>query len=194
MHSGISGTKVPRFKNAGRDYLRPHEANAVIAAAGRQGRNGLRDQVLLRLIYRHGLRAVEARGVRWSDFDLDQAKTFHVRRLKGSVDSVHQLDRDELTALRKLRAASDSPNVFVSERGAPLSSDMIARVLQRAGEAAGLGFHVRPHMLRNSAGYMLAQEGMDTRFIQGFLGHKSIRHTVRYTKLSAKRLVSMRAR
>ena len=194
MRSSVSGTKLPHIEKAGRDYLRPHEANAVIAAAGRQGRNGLRDQVLLRLMYRHGLRAGEARGVKWADFDLDHAKTFHVRRLKGSVDSVHQLDRDELTALRKLRAASENPNVFVSERGGPLSPDMIARILERAGEAAGLGFHVHPHMLRHSAGYALANEGVDTRLIQDFLGHKNIQHTVRYTKLSAKRLAGVRVR
>ena len=194
MRSSVSGTKLPHIEKAGRDYLRPHEANAVITAAGRQGRNGLRDQVLLRLMYRHGLRAAEARGVKWTDFDLDHAKTFHVRRLKGSVDSVHQLDRDELTALRKLRAASDNPNVFVSERGGPLSPDMIARIFERAGEAAGLGFHVHPHMLRHSAGYALANEGVDTRLIQDFLGHKNIQHTVRYTKLSAKRRASVRVR
>jgi hypothetical protein len=49
-------------------------------------------------------------------------KTFHVRRLKGSNDSVHTLDRDEVSALRKLKASSMSPYVFTSERGAPLDA------------------------------------------------------------------------
>ena len=87
----------------------------------------------------------EARDVRWTDFDITAGsgpKTFHVRRLKGSVDSVHTLDRDEVSALRRLRADSTSPFVFVSERGGPLSPDMIARIVERAGEAATLGFHV----------------------------------------------------
>ena len=108
-------------------------------------RQPLRDQCLLRLIYRHGLRVTEARDVRWTDFDIAAGsgpKTFHVRRLKGSVDSVHTLDRDEVSALRRLRADSTSPFVFVSERGGPLSPDMIARIVERAGEAAKLGFHV----------------------------------------------------
>ena len=36
--------------------------------------------------------------VRRSQFDLDSAgtKTFHVKRVKGSVDSAHTLDRDEV--------------------------------------------------------------------------------------------------
>ena len=197
MRQSVSTTKLPHVSKlpaVERDYLRPEEANAVIAAAAEVGRNGQRDHVLLRLMYRHGLRAGEAKGVKWTDFDLDHGRTFHVRRLKGSKDSVHSLDRDELAALRKMRDASGSPYVFTSERGGPISPDMIARIVARAAEAAGLGFHVHPHMLRHSAGYMLANEGTDTRLIQDFLGHKNIQHTVRYTALSTKRLASVRVR
>jgi integrase len=199
MREDVSHTKVPHVPKKRvreREFLRPEEANAVIAAATRVGRNGERDMILLRLMYRHGLRAGEAKAVKWTDFDLDgsRAKTFHVRRLKGSANSLHTLDRDEITALRKLRDASTSPFVFVSERGGSLSADQIARIVQRAGEAAGLGFHVYPHMLRHSAGYMLANEGTDTRLIQDFLGHRNIQHTVRYTQLAASRLASVRVR
>jgi len=197
MRQSRSTDKSPHVVRDGRDYLRADEANALIQAAGRVGRQRLRDQVLLRLLYRHGLRASEARDARWTDFDLTAgsgAKTFHVRRLKGSVDSVHTLDRDEVSALRKLKAESTSPFVFVSERGGPLSPDMIARVVERAGETAKLGFHVNPHMLRHGAGHALANAGTDTRLIQDFLGHASIANTVRYTKLAPGRLANVRVR
>jgi site-specific recombinase XerD len=180
-----------------RDYLRPEEANALIDAAGKVGRQPLRDQVLVRLMYRHGLRASEAKHTRWADFDLSPgsaAKTFHIRRLKGSQDSVHTLDRDEGSGLRKLARESSSPFVFVSERGGPLSPDMIARIVERAGKLAGLSVHVHPHMLRHAAGYALANAGTDTRLIQDFLGHTSINNTVRYTKLAPGRLAGVRVR
>ena len=194
MRKRRSDDKNPHVE---RDYLRPNEANGVIEAAGQAGRQRLRDQVLLRLMYRHGLRASEAKHTKWTDFDLTPssgAKTFHVRRLKGSIDSVHTLDRDEVSALRKLKAASTSPFVFVSERGGPLSSDMIARIVERAAETAKLGFHVHPHMLRHATGYALANEGTDTRLIQDFLGHASITNTVRYTRLAPGRLAAVRVR
>jgi Phage integrase family len=116
--------------------------------------------------------SVQAKHTKWTDFDLTPgsgAKTFHVCRLKGSVDSVHTPDRDEISALRKLKARSTSPYVFVSERGGPLSPDMIARIVERAGKAAKLDFHIHPHMLRHATGYALANEGTDTRLIQDFL-------------------------
>ena len=194
MRRNDSPDKSPHVE---RDYLRPNEANAVIDAAGRVGRQRLRDQVLLRLMYRHGLRASDAKHTRWSDFDLTPGsgpKTFHVRRLKGSIDSVHTLDRDEVAALRRLKASSTSPFVFVSERGGPLSADMIAQIVERAAEAAQLGLHVHPHMLRHATGYALANEGTDTRLIQHFLGHASIANTVRYTRLAPGRLAAVRVR
>ena len=197
MREVPSADKVPHVVRGDRDYLRPDEANAVIEAAGKLGRQGLRDQVLLRLMYRHGLRAGEARNVKWIDFDLTQGsgpKTFHVRRLKGSHDSVHTLDRDEVSALRKLQKESDSPFLFVSERGRPLSPDMIARIVQRAGQAAAIGFHCHPHMLRHSAGYALANSGTDLLLIQAHLGHASIRNTARYTQLAPGRLAGVRVR
>jgi site-specific recombinase XerD len=126
--------------------------------------------------------------------DAPRDKTIHVFRVKGGVDSTHSLDRDEVAGLRKLQQDSASPFVFTSERGGPLSADMIARIAERAGKLASIGLHVHPHMLRHSAGHMLANEGHDTRLIQDFLGHSDIRNTVRYTKLAAKRLQAVRVR
>lgn len=58
------------------------------------------------------------------------------------------------------------------------------RIIERAGEKAGLSLSVHPHMLRHACGFYLASKGHDTRAIQAYLGHKNIQHTVRYTELS----------
>jgi hypothetical protein len=52
----------------------------------------------------------------------------------------------------------------------------------RIGQRAELPFPVHPHMLRHTCGYMLANKGHDIRFLQAYLGHKNIQHTVRYTE------------
>ena len=51
--------------------------------------------------------------------------------------------------------------------------------MERAGKAAGFGMKIRPHMLRHACGYKLANDGIDTRTIQAYLGHKSIQRTGR---------------
>jgi site-specific recombinase XerD len=77
--------------------------------------------------------------------------------------------------------------VFVSERGAPFSTAGFARLFERAAETAGLEIKAHPHMLRHACGFKLANDGVDTRALQAYLGHKSIQHTVRYTELAPTR-------
>jgi site-specific recombinase XerD len=96
---------------------------------------------------------------------------------------------DEVRALRRLQREQEprSPFVFTSERGAPFTTAGFARMVERAGFEARLGFKAHPHMLRHACGYALANKGHDTRSLQAYLGHKNIQHTVRYTELSPTR-------
>jgi site-specific recombinase XerD len=95
---------------------------------------------------------------------------------------------DEMRALRKLqRESAASPPIFTSERGAPFSTAGFAKLIERAGEAAGFPFKAHPHMLRHACGFALANAGHDTRSLQAYLGHSNIQHTLRYTELAPER-------
>ena len=61
------------------------------------------------------------------------------------------------------------------------------RMVTRLGPAAKMPFGIHPHMLRHSTGFKLANQGVDTRSLQHYLGHKNIQHTVRYSELSPER-------
>jgi len=164
-----------------REYLTIAEVTAL-ADAAKRNRQGQRDATMILIAFRHGLRAMELVGLKWDAVSFDNA-TLHVRRVKQGNASVHPLSGTELRALRAL-----SPFLFVSERGAPLSTAGFARMLERAADGAGLsGLRVHPHMLRHACGFALANAGHDTRAIQAYLGHRNIQHTVRYTELSPER-------
>jgi site-specific recombinase XerD len=93
-----------------------------------------------------------------------------------------------MRALRKLqRESTVSPFVFTSERGTPFSPAGFAKLIERAGAAAGLAFKAHPHMLRHACGYALANAGHDTRALQAYLGHRNIQHSVRYSELAPTR-------
>jgi site-specific recombinase XerD len=170
-----------------REHLTEDEMAKLLHALGRN-RHGKRDRLIGLLIYRHGLRVSEGCDLRWDDIDFTK-RTIDVRRLKGSHDSRHYLERDELAGLKALqrqyaRDGVESAYVFVNERGQHFGRMGIARMIERAGEAAKIRFPVHVHMLRHSTGYALANRGMDTRRLQHFLGHASITNTVRYTAMS----------
>jgi type 1 fimbriae regulatory protein FimB/type 1 fimbriae regulatory protein FimE len=179
-----------RRKNAesrGREHLTPAEVEALAEAAAKLGRFGARDATMIRLAYRHGLRATEVVNLRRDQLDLDGGR-LHVRRAKRGVPSTHPLSGKEIRALRRV-LATDSEGIFVfmSERRGPLTPDAFLKIVARAGRAAGFAFPVHPHMLRHACGFKLANDGQDTRAIQHYLGHKNIQHTVRYTALAADR-------
>jgi type 1 fimbriae regulatory protein FimB/type 1 fimbriae regulatory protein FimE len=170
-----------------REYLTPREVDALITAKKGIGRHRHRNATLILVAYRHGLRASELVRLRWDQVDLEE-RALHVVRLKNGRPSIHPIPRVEARALRRLRRESKpSFFVFLSERGDPMTTANVRKVIAKAARAAGLPFPAHPHMLRHACGYKLANDGHDTRAIQAYLGHQCITHTVRYTDLAADR-------
>src|SRR5262245_25648332 len=184
-------TVTPRRRPNGelrtREYLTDAEVARLIDAA-KGNRYGHRDATMILVAYRHGLRVSELVHLRWDQIDFDTAN-LAVRRVKKGSPATHPIVGDELRALRRLQREQEpkSPFVFTSERRSPLTTAGFARVVERAGEAAALGFKAHPHMLRHACGFALANQGHDTRALQAYLGHKNIQHTVRYSELSPSR-------
>ena len=180
-------TRRPNAELRTREHLTGGEVEKLIEAA-RGNRWAHRDATMILIAYRHGLRASELVDLRWDQVHFTSAN-LDVRRRKAGTPATHPLTGLELRALRRLKREQEpsSPFVFISERGAPFSGEGFARLLQRAGKAAGLTIRVHPHMLRHACGYKLANDGQDTRALQAYLGHKNIQHPVRYTELSPSR-------
>ena len=178
--------RLPNTHYRVREYLTEKEVERLMKAAG-DNRYGHRDASMILLSYRHGLRASELCSLRWEQIDLAHGR-LHVSRAKSGIPSVHPLTGTELRALRRLqREREPGRYVFMSERGAPMSPVGFRHMVTRLGEAAKMPFSVHPHMLRHACGFKLANQGVDTRSLQHYLGHKNIQHTVRYTELSPDR-------
>jgi integrase len=198
--TSVSGTvarpnRIANDKLRGREHLTEAEVARMEKAAARKNRHGFRDATMVCLTFRHGLRASEVCDLRWNQVDLGSGK-LHVRRVKNSSPSTHFLDGKEIRALRRLQREQEpgSQFVFTSERNAPFTPAGFRKMVARLGKAAKLGIPVHPHMLRHGTGYKLANDGVDTRAIQDYLGHKSIANTVRYSRLSPERFKAFRWR
>lgn len=156
-----------------------------LIAATEEARNSVRDRCLLLLMFRHGLRVSEACGMLVSQVDVD-ARKLHVHRMKSGISAVHPLGEDELVAIEawlveRGRIKPHTDAFFVSERRGPLNRRTAWNAIRRYGEMAGLPLSVHPYMLRHACGYELAEQGVDTKLIQSYLGHQNIQHTVQYT-------------
>jgi integrase len=183
----VTPTRLPNAALRTREHLTEAEVERLMKAA-RKNRWGHRDATMVLVAYRHGLRPAELVDLRWDKIEF-AAGALHVRRVKRGTPSTQPVVGDELRALRRVQREQEpkSPFVFTSERCTPFTTAGYARMVERIGLEARLGFKVHPHMLRHSCGFALANKGHDTRALQAYLGHRNIQHTVRYTELSPMR-------
>lgn len=142
-------------------------------------------RVFFAFLYGTGLRLNEACGVQTEDIDGARG-VLRVRAAKSRKERAVALSPMLLSALRAywrmVRPAA--PWLFASRRGTRLCSEVARTALRAATEAAGIRKRVTPHGFRHTFATHALEAGVDLRWIQVALGHRSIRSTARYASVS----------
>lgn len=179
-----------------RKFLTQNEVSVILAAVP-AGATCERDRCLILLGFRHGMRISELLDLRIHDLDVSGGRV-SIRRLKNGFSTIHPLMPDECQAIEvwlglRLKWVNEDTQgaIFISRNGTRLCRQHAWRLIREAGKRAGTQVSVHPHMLRHACGFELAERGADTRLIQDYLGHRNIRHTVRYTASNAGRFVGL---
>jgi type 1 fimbriae regulatory protein FimB len=166
-------------------FLTQTELKALLDKAKQRG---ARDYAMILLAYRHGLRASEVCNITVGNVDLD-AGNVRCERGKGSISNWQQLAADEAKALRswlRKRPKSDSPFLFLSRRGTPVSRSQFFRLFNDIARSIGLAAEkCHPHVLKHTLGTHLANAGVPVQVIQARLGHRNIANTMIYLQISS---------
>lgn len=180
-------TRSDNDEARGRKYLTRDEVRQLIRVARKGKRNGLRDALMVRLAFEHGLRVSELVGLKWQALNFGE-QTITVTRAKGSISGTHPLQGDTLRDLRRYHREQGElvqGYMFTSERGSPLSIDGFRKLFHRISERA-FGVKWNPHALRHACGVYLINSGADIRTVQAYMGHANIQNTVAYTALTGR--------
>jgi site-specific recombinase XerD len=152
-------------------------------------------RLILMLAYGCGLRRGEIRKLRRGDIDLDR-RVVTVRKGKGRKDRIVMLDKQLLPYVASWLASPACGEVFLFEgyeRKKALSLRTIGKIYENACEKLRIDRKGGIHSLRHSFATHLLEQGVDLRYIQELLGHRSSKTTEIYTHVAANRITEIRS-
>lgn len=158
-----------------------------------EGIPNIKHKTVLSLIYGLGLRRSELINLRLQDLDFKR-QTVTILNSKGKKDRVLPFG-GRLMQLVQQYLAAESPVEYLIEgekKGECYSATSIENIFHKYMAKVKKDHNFTPHCLRHSYATHLLESGVDLRYIQELLGHKSSKTTEIYTWVSMKSLKSIR--
>jgi excisionase family DNA binding protein len=153
----------------------------------------IKHKTILMLMYSGGLRVGEVVRLKPGDIDANR-KLIHIRASKGRKDRYTLLSDVALQILREYwKKEKPEKWLFPSwNKEKHITERTVQKIFQNACKKAGIKKNVSVHSLRHSFATHLLESGIDLRYIQELLGHKSSKTTEIYTHVSTKNLSAIK--
>ncbi len=158
--------------------------------------SGIRDKVILELLYSTGCRVSELTGLKVNDINLK--KRMALVQGKGGKARWVFLTRgtaDELASYFPIRKKyliksgnSENGSLILNMKGDSLSVRGVRYIIDKYIKAIGVSKHVSPHTFRHTFATHMLNNGAGIRIVQEMLGHSSIATTQVYTHIGMDRL------
>lgn len=152
---------------------------------------GIRNRVMLEVLYSCGLRVSELTTLKLSDLFFDEG--FIRITGKGNkqrfVPIGNHTQQDIARCIQEGRfppSKGHEDTLFLNRRGRGLTRAMLFTIIKRLADDIGLSKKISPHTFRHSFATHLLENGADLRSIQMMLGHESITTTEIYMHLDRK--------
>jgi integrase/recombinase XerD len=173
------------------------EVEALLQAPDLESAEGLRDRVMLEVLYATGLRVSELVGLRVDQLGLRQGLVRVVG--KGGKERLVPLGDEAQDWLQRYLGqqrsefdrASRSPLLFLTRRGAGMTRQAFWYRIKKHARTAGIGQEISPHTLRHAFATHLVNHGADLRVVQLLLGHSDLSTTQIYTHVARERLKAL---
>lgn len=153
---------------------------------------GVRDRLILELLYDTGIRRSELVGIKDSDIDFEknQLKVTGKRNKQRLIPFANELREMLLVYLN--RRERDVENLsgwlFVRKDGAPISAATVYTIVRRSLSSLSSLTKRSPHILRHSFATSMLNNGAELNAVKELLGHSSLASTSIYTHTSFEEL------
>ncbi|MDR1602684.1 MAG: tyrosine-type recombinase/integrase [Tannerella sp.] len=153
---------------------------------------GIRDRLLLELLYETGIRRAELAGIRKEDVDISamQLKVTGKRNKQRLIPFAERLQGMLKTYLdaKQKTVAGDSGRLFVRPNGEPLSPAMVYYIVKKRLGAIPATNKRSPHVLRHTFATSMLNDGAELNAVKELLGHSSLASTSVYTHITFEEL------
>lgn len=169
-------------------YLNYNELETIFQIPDQKTFLGLRNALILELLYSTGVRVSELVNIKLSDIDLINKRIIVLG--KGNKERYVLFGKacsDLLTKyLQELNIQSDY--LLVNKNGKPLTDRGVRYIIDDIVKKSALKLKISPHTLRHTFATHLLNEGAELKSVQELLGHESIATTGIYTHVSIEHL------
>lgn len=147
----------------------------------------IKHKAILMLVYSAGLRVGEVVKLKPEDIDSKRMLVF-IKGAKGRKDRYTMLSEKALEVLREYwKEYRPQKWLFLGQnKERHITTRTVEKIFSNACNDAGILKEVTVHSLRHSFATHLLESGVDLRYIQEILGHKSSKTTEIYTHVSTK--------
>lgn len=174
-------------------FVKEKDMGQLLDGAGFQDDfEGLRDRLLLELLYQTGIRRSELVAINHEDVDFS-ASLLKVNGKRNKQRLIPFADRlKEMMVvyvdIKKEKGLNESGHFFVRKDGNPLSSHNVYYIVRkRLSDIPMLGKR-SPHILRHSFATSMLNDGAELNAVKELLGHSSLASTSVYTHITFEEL------
>jgi len=198
-HTDDNPARMLKFPKKEQKAFKVFNIDSIIAlldAPDKSEAAGMRDALLLELMYGTGVRVSELVGLNVSDIDFGGCRI--LVRGKGKKERIVPIADMHISMLNDYLDMKqdictgylpDNEVLFINKFGSRLTDRSVRRIVEKYLKIAGLPVDFSPHSFRHSYATHLLEGGADLRTIQQLLGHESLTTTQKYTHMNLTELL-----
>ena len=189
--------KNPKREKHLPNFLQPNELQEIFDSIELETPLGIRNRLIIELLYATGLRVSELVDLQINDIDISNKE---IRVLgKGSKERIvffgeyaeKYLNMYLDNSRRELLNGKKSDCLILNKDGNQITSRGIEVIVDKIVNDAALKHNISPHVIRHTFATDLLNNGADLKSVQELLGHSSLSTTQIYTHITNERLRSV---
>lgn len=180
---------MPKYEKELPSVLTKDDINKIREVIDTKKIIGIRDRLIIELLYSSGIRASELIDLSENMINIDEREIRVIG--KGNKERITFFSENTKKWLlkyvdekKKNYKNYDKNIIFTNSRGEKLTDRSLRRLIGEYAKKANLQKEVTPHVFRHTFATELLNNGVDIRYLQELLGHSSISTTQVYTHIS----------